>query len=271
MTMLTTFFVQENGRVKMRRREKFVISSVILSLGLVGIQFAGQDFRYLAVLLLMVISFFLSAWALADDLQPHEWLTILPFPSMYAGAIGLFYFLLPENFLTRVFVLLSFGIGTYALYLTSNIYSVAKARNIQLLYAAHAIGLFFGLLTSLLYTNAIFSLRLPFYGNAVLIGLVHWPIIFMSLWSIKLENFINKEIIVYSTLLTILMAELAILLSFVPMQIWNSSLLIMSFLYVGLGILHSFLRGRLFKNTINEFSLVAGLVGIMFLIFFPWK
>lgn len=269
--MLMMSIVLVIGKEKMRRREKFVIASILLSLGLLGIQFIGQDFRYLAVAILMLVSYFLSAWALSNDLQPHEWLTILPFPPMYAGAIGLFYFLLPENALTRVLVLLLFGIGMYALYLTSNIYSVAKGRNIQLLYAAHAIGLFFGLLTSLLYTNAIFSLKIPFYGNAILIGIIHWPIIFMSLWSIKLENFINKEILIYSSLLTILISELSIILSFVPMQIWNSSLLIMSFMYVGLGVLHSFLRGRLFRNTMNEYSLVAVLIGIMFLIFFPWK
>ena len=255
----------------MRRREKFVIISIVLSLGLMAIQFVGQDWRYVSIGILMLLSYFLSAWALSDDLQPHEWLTVVPSQPMYAGAVGLFYFLLPENLVTRVLVLLLFGIGMYALFLTSNIYSVAKGRNIQLLYAAHAIGLFFGLLTSLLFTNAIFSLRLPFYGNALLVGVIHWPIIFMSLWSMKLEEFINKEILVYSSLFTLVIMELVVLLSFVPMQIWNSALFIMSFLYVGLGILHSFLRGRLFKNTVNEYSLVAILMGILFLILFPWK
>ena len=255
----------------MRRREKFVITSILLSLGLVAIQFVGQDWRYLSIGALMIVSYFMSAWALSDDLQPHEWLTILPFPPMYAGAVGLFYFLLPENLVTRISVLLLFGVGMYALFLTSNIYSVAKGRNIQLLYAAHAIGLFFGLLTSLLFTNAIFSLRLPFYSNALLVGVVHWPIIFMSLWSMKLEDFINKEILAYTALFTLIIMEFVILMSFLPMQIWNSALFIMSFLYVGLGVLHSFLRGRLFKNTINEYSLVAVFMGILFMVLFPWK
>lgn len=255
----------------MRRREKFVISAVLLSLGLMTIQFVGQDWRYIGIGALMVVSYLILAWALSDDLQPHEWLTILPFPPMYAGAVGLFYFLLPENLITRISVLLLFGVGMYALLLTSNIYSVAKGRNIQLLYAAHAIGLFFGLLTSLLFTNAIFSLKLPFYSNAILVGLVHWPIIFMSLWSMKLEDFINKEILVYTSLLTLIIIEFVVLMSFLPMQIWNSALFIMSFLYVGLGVLHSFLRGRLFKNTVNEYGLVAVFMGILFLVLFPWK
>jgi hypothetical protein len=38
-----------------------------------------------------------------------------------------------------------------------------------------------------------------------------------------------------------------------------------------LGILHNFLRGILFENTLREYSLVAIFVGIVFAIIFPWK
>jgi hypothetical protein len=212
-----------------------------------------------------------STWALSDDLQFHERLTIVPLPAMYAVSVALFYFLLPGNFISRVMILVLFGIGLYALYLTSNIFSVAKGRTIQLLYAAHAIGYFLTLFTSLLLTNTIFSLHLPFWGTGLLIGVIHLPLSFMSLWSVNLEDFIAKDLLVDSLLISLFLAEFAMLISFVPIPLWNASLFITGLLYLILGILHSFLRGRLFKNTIREYSLMSILLAILFLIFFPLK
>lgn len=255
----------------MRRREKFVITATLLSLGLLGIQYVALDFKYLAVAALLVVSYFVSAWALFDDLQAHEWLTVVPFLALYAAAVGLFYFLLPENALSQIVILVLFGVGVYALLLTANIFSVAKGRTIQLLHAAHAVGLLFTLLTSLLFTNTIFSLRLPFYLNGLLVGLVHFPLILMSLWSVELENYLAGEIWTLSGLLTLFLVELAVILSFFPFSIWNLALFVMAFLYVGLGILHNYLKERLFANTLREYSLVMIFIVVMFFVLFPYK
>ena len=92
----------------MRRREKFVITATLLSSGLLGIQYVALDFKYWAVAALLVVSYFVSAWALFDDLQAHEWLTVVPFPALYAAAVGLFYFLLPENAISQIVILVLF-------------------------------------------------------------------------------------------------------------------------------------------------------------------
>lgn len=255
----------------MRRREKFVLAAAFLSIGLSLVQYTGLEWRYYAIIGLMTITYFVSAWALNDDLQPHEWLTILPFPVIYTAAVALFYFLLPTAFLTRMVFLALFGIGMYALYLTSNIFSVAKGRTIQLIYAAHAVGLFFTLFTSMLLTNTIFSLRLPFYSNALLGGLVHFPLVMMSLWSIKLESFVSKSIMQKSTMLTLILMELIAILSLLPFPAWHSSLFVMGIFYIGLGVSQSQIRERLFNNTANEYTLVAVFLGLIFFILLPWK
>ncbi|HCR81319.1 MAG: hypothetical protein UY13_C0001G0050 [Candidatus Pacebacteria bacterium GW2011_GWB1_47_8] len=255
----------------MRRREKFVLASAVLSLGLLLVQYIGLEWRYWGLGVFVLVTYLVSAWALADDLQPHEWLTILPFPALYAGSVSLFYFLLPGALVTRVLILGLFGGGMYGLFLTNNIFSVAKGRTIQLLYAAHAVGLFFSLFTSMLTTNAIFSLRLPFYWNALLVGLVHFPLIMMGLWSIKLEPFISSKILNFTILLTLILVELVTLFSWIPLPAWHVALLVMGVLYIGLGVLQSQLRERLFQNTANEYSLVAIFLGVIFLILFPWK
>ncbi len=248
-----------------------MISSILLSLGLLGVQYVPLEFRYWAVGLLSLITYLVSSWALSDDLQRYELLTIVPLPALYSAGVGLFYFLLPENLVNRVFVLILFGIGMYALYLTSNILSVAKGRSIQLLHAAHAVGLFFTLITSILFLNTIFSLKMMFYWNGLFVGLTHLPLIFLSMWSINLEPRISKEMMILSLMLAGILAQLAVILSFFPFSVWHYALFIMSTLYIGLGILHNYLKGRLFANTLTEFSLVAGFVGMMFLLLFPGK
>lgn len=255
----------------MRRREKFVLAAVVLSLGLLGLQYVTLELRYLATGLFGLATYIVSAWALADDLQPFEWLTIVPLPALYAMAVGLFYFLLPAHFLSRVSILALFGIGMYALYLTSNIFSVAKGRTIQLVHAAHAIGLLFTLLTSLLFTNTIFSLRLPFYISGALVGAAHFPLIFLSLWSVNLEQKITSEVIELSSVLTLIIVEFAILLTFIPFSLWNTSLLVMSLLYIGLGILQSHLQERLFSNILQEYSAVFLFLVAVFILLFPGK
>lgn len=255
----------------MRRREKFVLASIFLSICLLVVQYLSLDWRYLAVAGFAFITYITTSLVLMEDLQKHEWLTIVPFPAFYAGAVGLFYFLLPSNFLSRLVILAVFGIGMYALFLTSNIFSVAKGRTIQLLHAAHAIGLWFTVLTSLLLTNTIYSLRLPFYVTSGLIGLAHLPLILMSLWSIRLEKGISREVWALSVFLTLLITELAMVLAFIPFSVWYYALFVMSFLYVGLSVLRSYLMGRLFVQALTEYILVSVLIAVLFLGFFPLK
>jgi len=255
----------------MRRREKFVLAAIVLSLGLLSVQYISLDWRYVGVIIFTVLSYFVTAWALSDDLQRIEWLTILPLPALYAGAVGAFYFLLPASILSRVFNLVLFGFGMYALFLTSNIYSVAKGRTIQLLHAAHAIGLLFTLLTSLLFLNTIYSSHLPFYFNGLLVGLLHLPLVFLFLWSVNLEQRIDPQLVHISILFTVFLIELAMVLSFFPLSVWNVSLLIMTFLYIGLGVLQSHFQNRLFQNTLNEYSMVALFLCVVFALLLPWK
>lgn len=255
----------------MRRREKFVISAILLSLAMLATQWVPLDQRYWAVAVFGLIAYFVSVWTLIDDLQWFEWLTIVPFPTLYAVAVSLFYFLLPENFVSRFFIIGLFGVGMYASFLTSNIYSVAKARTIQLVHAAHAVGLLLTLITSLLLTNTIYSLQLPWYINGLAVGLVHWPLIYMSLWSIKLEQRITPEPAFLALILALLLVELAVLVSLFPITIWNSALMIMTLLYIGLGVLQSYLRDSFFSNSLMEYSLVAALLGVLFLFMFPGK
>jgi hypothetical protein len=84
---------------------------------------------------------------LREGIDGIEWLTVLTLPPLYTAGVGLFYFLLPVRWLTRLPVAMAYGLGMYVLLLTENIFSVASIRTIQLLRAAQAVGFLLTLVT----------------------------------------------------------------------------------------------------------------------------
>ena len=77
----------------MRRRERIILISILLSACLYVLQLVPIEWRYLAIGVFGAVTYLASALALKDDLQLYEWLTILPFPAMYSLAVGTFYLL----------------------------------------------------------------------------------------------------------------------------------------------------------------------------------
>ena len=257
----------------MRKRQKFVISSLLLSLGLFSTQLVTIEFpyRYLAIAALFVVSYFISSWALFDDLKGIEWLVIAPFPGLYAVSVALFYFLLPEAVLSRVAIMFLFGLGMYAIYLTSNIYSVAAIRTIQLLRAAMAVGFLMALVTSLFFYNTIFSFKFPFFVNALLVFLVSFPIVLNGLWVVNLETTLSKRVLMYSLLLSFVLSEMAVTISFWPVSVWIASLFLVTGMYVFLGLMQHHLQGRLFRSTLREYSGVGLFVLAVMVALTKWK
>lgn len=255
----------------MRKREKFIISSILLSIGLVATQLLAVEVRFIAIILFFIASYLISAWALSKELNGVEWITVVPYPSYYALSVSLFYFLLPSNVLSRLGVVGLFGIGMYALYLTSNIYSIGKVKTIQLLRAAHAVGALFLLVTSLLFFNFIFSLGLHAVFNALLCGLVTFPLLLCTTWAQELEPRLTKRILTIPLLFALTIGEAAFALSLLPVGLWTGSLFLTSLIYVGFGLIQHYIAGRLFTKTIREYLTVGTFVTISLLLLINWK
>lgn len=244
----------------MSKRKKFVLVSLLLSLGLLATQSVGVEYRYEAIVLLGAVSFGLSAWALLDDLKGIEWFTVLALPVMYPVSVGLFYFLLPERMLTRLFILVVFGVGMYALLLTENIFSVAAIRTIQLLRAAHAVGFLLTLVAAFFLFDTIWSFRLPFFLNGFFVFVTSLPLLVQGLWSYVLsEERVGGRVMLYSFILALGLSQVAIALSFWPVTVPVGSLFLVTMVYVGLGIVQYHFSGRLFRKTLYEY-LGVGLV-----------
>src|SRR3989304_6085124 len=107
----------------MSKRRRFIVTSVLLSLGFIAIQFLNDQNRFWAIGALGVLTVVLFYWSLMESLGRKMTLLTLVLPTIFTLGVGVFWFLLPANMYTRIPIVIFYGIGTYILCLTMNIYS----------------------------------------------------------------------------------------------------------------------------------------------------
>lgn len=250
----------------MSKRQRFILTAILLSIGMVFIQDVDIDYRYYAVSGMFLTCILLCIWSLRESLFGVNWIMSLILPTLFTVGVGLFYFLLPQHFLSRLPVAGLYALGMYALLLTENIFSVASIRTIQLFRAAQAVGFILTLFTDFLILDTIFSFRLNAITNAILVFGLNFLLFLQGLWSTNLESRISKKILFYSLLLAFIIAQITFVLSFWPLTITLRSVAITTFSYVLLGLSQADFQERLFKQTIWEYSSV-GILILMILVF----
>ncbi|MBI3341865.1 hypothetical protein HY024_01970 [Candidatus Curtissbacteria bacterium] len=266
----------QKGRIKglfsleINKRQRFIFMSLVLAVLLLASQTVGESLRYQTIGALTVATIFLSIFALWGELSGVKYFLLLLLPAYFVAGASLFYFLLPVRWLTRVPFAFMFGISIYLLMLTSNIYNVAAIRTIALLRAAHAVGLLFSLLSTFFLGNVLFSLHLPFYLNAIGIGVIVWPLYLVGLWSYELEDFISKRVFNFALCLTLVNVEFAIALSFWPTVAINSALAMATIMYVLLGLSQFYFQERLKPRIVFEHMAVAIAVFLVIVVSTRW-
>lgn len=255
----------------MTKRQKFVVSSLLLTSGFLAMQFfVDTSFRYQTIVGLTLLSIVLSLWCLREALGRNATLLSLILPSFFTAGIGIFYFLLPPSWFAGVPILFLYALGIYALFLTANIYTVATARTIALLRAAHAVGFLLTLVSAFLLFDTILSLRAHFWVNGLGVLFVSFPLFLQGMWAIDLEHTLSRDILYPSIALSIVAGEVAAILSFWPITVPVASLALTTIMYVGLGLGQAKLQQRLFTKTIREYLLVGAVVFITMFITARW-
>lgn len=243
----------------MSKRQKFVLTSMVLASFLIVLQLLPLENRYPAIAVLAVLAYALSAWSLKEDLKGIEWLTVLLLPVLFTVSVGLFYFLIP-GWWSRGVIAAIYALGFYALLLSENIFNVAAIRTIQLLRAAQSVSFLLTLLTAFFLFDTIFSLRLVAIWNFVLILTACYPLSLQFLWVILLEPKIDKKIFLASGVFSLCIAQISVFLSFWPVTVTLGSLFTTTIFYTLLGLGQHWLQRRLFEKTVKEYLWVAILV-----------
>ncbi|OGM24667.1 hypothetical protein A3D00_00035 [Candidatus Woesebacteria bacterium RIFCSPHIGHO2_02_FULL_38_9] len=254
----------------MSKRKKSFITSIILSLGFLGIQIFDVQFRFLSIGVLTLVTLILFAWSLSEGLGKDATLFVLILPTLFTLAVGLFWFLIPATIFARLPILIFYGLGVYSLCLTMNIFTVSSIRTIALSRAANGVGFVFTLLTSFLLYDTILSLRAEIWFNSLFVATLSFPLFLQGLWSSSLDKKFNSRIFIYSLIFGLGLSEVSILLYFWPTTVVVGSLFLTVGVYMLLGLGQAVLEGRLFAQTVKEYLFVAIAVFLAMFIATSW-
>lgn len=254
----------------MTKRAKFIISSLLLSLGFLAVNLLQFENRFFAIALLGALTFVLFWFSLTESIRRDGTLLTLVLPVLYTVGVGLFWFLLPSTIFARFPVLIFYALGLYALALTANIFTVSAIRTIALVRAARGVGFVLTLVTSFFLFDAVLSLRTNLILTSLMILLISFPLFLQGLWVSLLDRVITKKLFYYSAILSTGVVQIAFLLYFWPVSVVIGSLFLTVSIYVLLGLGQAQLEGRLFERTIREYISVGCIVFLAMFLFTRW-
>lgn len=256
--------------INLNKRQKIIITSVLLTIGLLSTQLVDFNLRFRFIAGLGIAAYILSLWALWEGINLTKAVILMVLPTFYVLAVASFYFLLPVRWLTRAPVAAIFGLSFYLLLLSQNVFNVASIRTIPLYRAASTASFLFTLLSAFFLFNVVFALRLLFLWNGVIVAAISFPLILQVLWSIKMEDRVAPSIAVQSFILSLILGELALSFSFWPMHtvIWSLSL--SSAMYVLVGLATHVLRDRLIRRVVWEYLAIGAVVFMISFLATSW-
>ena len=248
------------------KRQKIIIASTLLTIGLLSTQLVDFNLRFKFIAGLSILAYILSLWALWEGLNKTKAIILMILPTFFVLAVSTAYFLLPVRWLTRLPVILTFGLTFYLLLLAQNVFNVASIRTIPLYRAASTASFLFTLLSAFFVYNVIYAFKLYFIWNGLMVALVSFLLILQVLWSLDMEDRLSLSKVIQSAILSLILGEFALSFSFWPINniIWSLSL--SSAMYVLLGLTTQELRGKATSRVVWEYLIIGAVVfGVAFL------
>lgn len=248
------------------KRQKFILSVIILSLGLFSSEYIlGKSAISIVFVLSLLTSFFLFI-GLRNDLEGNFNIQVFILPFLYSLSIGLFYLLVPARLITRIGITSLYALGLYSLFLSQNIFTVSAIRTIALLSGARTISLILTLLSFFFLSNVVFSFHINVFITLLLIFVYSFLFVLQSIWVYTLDrNPLSQIFWVLS--LTVCLVEVAFFLWFRPSSPTVLALFLSAIFYVLIGLTQAWFEKRLFRGVILEYFWLTTIAFIFLVLF----
>lgn len=260
----------EKKALKIEKRVRLVISVSALTSLMIFSTFFYFDKALIFVPLLFTASFLFTYFALLEDIEKLDWFGLFFTSVSLTIFFYLFYFLFPGRWLTRIPFIIVYGISLYAVLLSSNIFNVGVEKNLQLYRAAFSVNFFYLTFISFIIFNVLFSFKGLFLFNMLVVGAAGFLLSLHLFWSIKLDKKLDSVVVSYSLFVSIILMELAVLISFVPLRSTIASLFLTASFYSLGGVIYNYIDQKLFKETIREYAFVWSFVLIIMVLSVSW-
>lgn len=242
---------------KITKREEVVIVTILLTTVFFNYCLFTSFLTQLGILLVLLVLVYTSfIFLLREDLIKIEFFTLPVLPTGFTLSFALFFGILPTRWLTRLGFVFTYAFLIYAIALISNIFNVAKHKNIQLLRAGRTIHFFITCFSVFLFTYVVLTFHLLGFVSALLVLIFLFIISYAYIWSFSFGREILARDLLIALSVSLCLAELVLVLSFWPLNIYLTSLLITCVFYSLLGIWDNFLSYRLRGWAYREYIII---------------
>ncbi len=253
-----------------KKRRRFMMSSLFLTIIITFATFFGfQNLPWVTPILISAV-YFATFFAILDGIDRHEWIMLFIHPIGFTVAFYLFYFFLPGRWLTRLPFGVLYSISIYAILLSQNIFNVGVEKSLQLFRAASSVNFLYLTITLFMASSLLFSFHLFFLINGLVIGLVSFPVVLHFLWSVDPKEHIERELVKNAFFVSCVLAEIALIFSFVPVNPAMFALLITALFYCLSGLLQAHMQGRMFNTVIREYLFVLLFISVILGLSLQW-
>lgn len=256
--------------LKIEKRRRFIIATVLLTLLMIVSTYFSFEAASFFVIPIFVSVYFLTYFSILEGISSKEWITLFIPPLYFSLVFYLFYFFLPQRWLARAPFAVLYSISIYALLLTQNIFNVGVEKSLQLFRAAFSINYLFLTLTMFLATSLLFSLRLLFVVNGLLVFVLSLPLALHFVWSINPQEHIERTVLKHALVVSVILSQAVMVFSFIPITPSVFSLVVTALFYSLCGLLSAHLTSRLFRERIREYLFVLGAVFTIMLLTVKW-
>lgn len=239
----------------MNKRFKYFISSLVSALGFfifVSLPYESRYFGLMVGIVLVVFCFWFGLGIIFEKSFYTRIMAVLLPTSFFVG-FGLFTAFLPYSVGLTVILSVFYGIILYMIFLVENVFLVAIGfKTVPLYRAAYTVSLIILLLSSFFMFDSLFSFRLGYWWNGGWTLIIAAVIFLYQFWAIAIDlpdDGSSKQMKAYIVVPSVLMAELAIVLSFWPTGIFKGSVYLVSVIYIFSGLIQAEIRNRLFRRT----------------------
>lgn len=246
--------------VRIDKRVRFVVSALLLGALMIFSTFFYFDKWYVFIPLLVLLTYVVTYFSLAEGIERMGWFGLFVMPIAVSVSFYLVYFLFPGRWLTRIPFIIFYEISIYAMIVCSNIFNVGVEKNLGLYRAAFSINFLYQAIVSFLTFNLVFALKSNFFINSIITGAVGIILGINLFWTIRLKRHLEHEVRNYALFVGLVMLELALLASFLPLATPVYALMLTGGYYSLAGLVYNHMDEKLFKETIREYIIVFGFV-----------
>lgn len=239
----------------MSKKLRYLISSLLATVGFyffLTLPYSSYYYGLMVGVVLIIFCFWFGL-GIVFDKSIYVRLMSVVMPVAFFVGFALFVTLLPQSFLLGLIYSIFFGLISYAMFLVENVFLVAIGFRTPPLYrAAYTVGLILLLISSFFLFDSLFSFKFIYWINMLLVFVISMIIFLYIFFSVTIElsdDGKDKNVWYYVLVPSLLMSEVALVLSFWPVGIFKGSIYLVMIVYILASLLHAELRERLFKKT----------------------